>query len=128
MSWFFPRGLWAALVLITGLASLGRADTYVIYVAPSDSPAAAAAAAKANDTTVFAERRLHSALTKAAQLLQSGPHTVNILVAAGADPGKLNSGVWVLPVINNPEASLRLMGGSPMISAAGSRSLACHGW
>ena len=105
------RFLAVVFVLIGWLAPAAQADTYLIYVAPRDSPAAATAAAKANDTTVFAERRVHSALTKAAELLQSGPHTVNILVAPGAYTGKLRAGVWVLPVINNPEASLRLVGG-----------------
>lgn len=103
--------LLAVLALVTWLAPVSWSNTYLIYVAPRDSPAAATAAAKANDTTVFAERRVHSALTKAAELLQSGPHTVNVLVAPGVYPGKLKAGVWVIPVINNPEASLRIVGG-----------------
>ncbi len=108
---FGVRSWLALLMLATWLAPAAAPNTYLIYVAPRDTPAAATAAAKANDSTVFAERRVHAALTKAAELLQSGPHTVNILVAPGAYPGKVNSGIWVLPVINNPEASLRLVGG-----------------
>jgi len=104
-------GLIAALAVIAGLAPASRADTFVIYVAPRDSPASAAATSKADDATAFAERTLHRALTKAGELLQSGPHTVNVLVAPGAYPGKLRAGVWVLPAINNPEGSLRLIGG-----------------
>ncbi len=108
---FSARGLVAALALMTGLAPVCRPDTYVVYVAPRDSPASAVAKSKADGATVFAERRLHRALTKAAELLQSGPHTVNVLVAPGAYPGKIRAGVWVLPPINNPQGSLRLIGG-----------------
>ena len=108
---FGGNRLVALLALVTWLAPLSWSNTYLIYVAPRGTPAAEAATAKANDTTVFAETRVHSAMTKAAELLQAGPHTVNILVAPGVYTGKLKAGVWKLPVINNPEASLRLVGG-----------------
>lgn len=98
-----------ALMLVAALPV--QADNYLIYVAPKDSPAYAVAESKENGTTVFAERRLHKAFTKAAELLQSGPHTVRILVAQGQYTGKVGSGVWVLPVVNNPEATLHLIGG-----------------
>lgn len=100
-----------ALCALLLSASSALANTYVIYVAPRDTPAYTAAEAKQDEKLVFAERRLHSALTQAAELLQAGPHTVNILVAAGEYPGKVRMGVWVLPVINNPAASLRIIGG-----------------
>lgn len=88
-----------------------RADTYSILVAPKDSPAYAFAQTKADGVTVFAERKLHRALTRAAELLQTGEHTARILVAQGAYTGKTNRGVWVVPLVANPEAALHIVGG-----------------
>lgn len=101
--------LLAAFLLLAALPA--QANTYAILVAPKDSEAYAFAQTKANDQTVFAERTLHRALTRAAELLQSGDHTVMVMVAQGVYDGKANQGVWVVPVIDNPSASLHIMGG-----------------
>ncbi|NNF07208.1 MAG: hypothetical protein HKN21_10650 [Candidatus Eisenbacteria bacterium] len=101
----------AVLLAMIFTTSMASADEYLIYVARKDTPAYTAAQGKANETTVFAQRTLHKALRQAAELLQTGPHTVTVLVAEGAYVGKAKQGVWVIPVIDNPEATLRLVGG-----------------
>lgn len=88
-----------------------QANEYIILVAPKDSPAYAFAQSKANDTNVFAERKLHRGLTRAAELLQAGTHTVKVFVAQGQYTGKTNRGTWVVPVIDNPNATLHIIGG-----------------
>ncbi len=99
------------LVLFLVTAGTARADTYAILVAPKDSPAYAFAKGRAADATVFVERRLHRALARAAELLQSGEHTARILVAQGAFTAKANQGTWVIPHIDNPAGTLHLVGG-----------------
>ena len=101
--------LLSTLLVLAALPA--HADTYAILVAPKDSPAYAFAQTKADGVNIFAERRLHRALTHAAELLESGEHTVKILVAQGAYTGKTNRGVWVVPLIANPEATLHIIGG-----------------
>ncbi len=93
------------------VASPVLANDYVIYVAPKNTTAYENAGAKANDTTVFAQRTFHRALTQAADLLQSGSHTVTVVVAQGQYFGKAKQGIWVVPVIDNPEGTLRIVGG-----------------
>lgn len=103
-----------ACALVLGALFTPRAllaETYTILVAPKDTPAYAFAESKADDATIFAERKLHRALTNAAELLQSGSHTVNILVAQGVYTGKAKRGVWVVPTIDNPQGTLRILGG-----------------
>lgn len=108
MRWI-PATALAATVLI---AAPVAADDYVILVAPRDTPAAEYAASRADDQTVFAERRLFRAVDRAAALLEAGgAHTVSILVAAGEYPGQTGLGVWEIPSIANPEGSLRILGG-----------------
>lgn len=88
------------------------ADNYIIYVAPRDTPAYAAAQSKEDDQHQFAERTLHRALTKAAELLnQPGQHRVIVAVAAGSYVGKAKQGVWMVPQITNPEGTLQIVGG-----------------
>ena len=99
------------LVLFLVTARTARADTYAILVAPKDSPAYSFAKGRAADATVFVERRLHRALARAAELLQSGEHTARILVAQGAFTAKANQGTWVIPHIDNPAGTLHLVGG-----------------
>ena len=88
------------------------AQDYIVLVALRDTPAYEHALSVANDQTVFAERRLFRGLNKAAELLATpGPKTVKVLVAAGAYPGQLGSGTFVVPPLNNPEGSLQILGG-----------------
>ncbi len=99
------------LALLALLPLQAHADEYAILVAPRDTPAQAFAESKANDQTVFAQRTLHRALTQAAELLQSGPHTVTVFVAEGEYVGKARQGVWEIPHIDNPQGKLRIVGG-----------------
>jgi hypothetical protein len=104
---FFALTFWLAWP-----AANATANTYVILVAPKDSPAQAVAKEKANDASVFAERTLHRALTKAAELLnQPGSHEARVIVAKGRYDGKAAQGVWVIPQITNSQASLYVLGG-----------------
>ncbi len=109
-----PMRFFTSLFLLAFVALLPTqvlADEYAILVAPRDTPAQAFAASKANDTNIFAQRTLHRALTQAAELLQSGSHTVTVFVAAGEYKGKARQGIWEIPTIDNPAGTLRIMGG-----------------
>lgn len=97
--------------LVFGLG-VGPARAATIYVAPRDSPAAAAAQAKANGTSVFAERTLQRGLDLAGELLaKPGAEDVNLLLAGGKYQGKAGAGTWAVPPVNNPGAALRIVGG-----------------
>jgi len=98
-------------LIVMGLAAPASAEVYSIYVGPKGSAAYETAKAKADDATVFAQRTLHKALGQAAELLQTGAHTASVFVAQGEYRGKAKQGIWVLPVIDNPEATLHLIGG-----------------
>lgn len=101
-----------ATMVACGLAgSQARSDSYVIYVAPRDTPAAAAATAKANGNTAFAERTLQRAFNKAGELLAKGSHQATILIAGGNYTGQAGVGMFNVPQIKNPQASLRIIGG-----------------
>lgn len=100
------------LLFFVVLVHSAKADDYRIYVGPKGSPAYAHAQTLENDQTIFAERTLHRALTKAAELLnQSGSHTVFVAAAAGSYKGKAKQGIWVVPQITNSEAQLYIVGG-----------------
>jgi hypothetical protein len=106
------HAVFPALAAAALLISPARAGTQTIYVAPRDSPAAAAAQAKANGSTTFAERTLQRALDLAGELLaKGGPADVNVFLAEGSYEGKAGSGIWTVPPINNPAGSLRIAGG-----------------
>ena len=98
-------------LLAAATAPSATADVYSIFVGPKNSPAYETAKAKADDTTMFAERTFHKALGQAAELLASGPHTVTVYVAQGEYRGKAKQGIWVLPPIDNPEGRLHILGG-----------------
>jgi hypothetical protein len=98
-------------ILLFCAVSIASADHFSIYVARKGTDAYKAAQEKEDETSIFAERTFHRALNRAAELLQEGPHTVSILVAAGEYVGKAKQGVWVVPQIDNPEGTLRLIGG-----------------
>lgn len=101
------------LFALTGLLPQpANADNFIIYVAPRDTPAYATAQSKEDGQYQFAERTLHRALTRAAELLnQPGEHRVIVAVAAGSYNGKAKQGVWMIPQISNPEGSLQIVGG-----------------
>ena len=76
-----------------------------ILVAPRNSEAHKAATARANDSTVFAERKLFRALNRAAEHLNSqGRCTVHLKIAGGEYTGKAKTGTWLVP----PNRSIRL--------------------
>jgi hypothetical protein len=99
------------MILCISLLSVAYADDYVIYVARKDSKALEVAKTKSDNKSIYAERTFHKALVKAADLLQLGKHTVTVMVANGEYVGKAKQGVWIVPKIDNPEATLRLIGG-----------------
>lgn len=100
------------IAVFVGASGSVRADDYTVYVAPKKSAAYEFAKAQADDETLFAERSFHKGLGQAAELLAAGgAHTVTVLVAGGEYYGKAKQGVWVLPAVDNPEGSLRILGG-----------------
>jgi len=108
MRLLLPVALVAALCLRLPAA----AATHTVYVAPRDTPAAAAAQGKANGTTAFAERTLQRGLELAAELAgKPGAHEVNVLLSAGPHETRTGAGAWTVPAVNNPAASLRIAGG-----------------
>lgn len=97
-----------------GLAAIppAVADDYLVYVAPSGSPASTAAEGKANGTSRFSERSIQKSLDKAAALLsQPGPQRVSVLIAGGDYLGKAGAGMYIVPQIKNPQGTLRIIGG-----------------
>lgn len=100
-----------AVFLFVCFVSVTYGNNYLIYVAPKKSKAYSNAKSKENGSTIFAERTFHKSLKKAASLLQSGQHTVTVWVAGGEYFGKAKKGVWVIPKIDNPQATLHLVGG-----------------
>ncbi len=101
--------LFALISCIT--AQQGEANTYVIYVGPKGSEAYTNAQAKEDNEFHFAQRTFHRALTQASKLLESGEHTVIVVVAAGAYYGKAKQGTWKIPQIANSQGTLIIMGG-----------------
>lgn len=105
-----------------------------ILVANKDTPAAQAAAARANDKTIFAETRLFKAIEKAVDVINAKKHcpqprvkgmtappctltpderylVVNIKVAGGTYEGKGGRGGFRIPEIIEPDTTLRILGG-----------------
>lgn len=81
----------------------------VIYVAPKDS--ADLEAAKALDA-VAVERTFHKALDRAAEeLAKPGAQTVVVKLAEGTYTGQAGAGSWEFERVNNPEATLKIVGG-----------------
>ncbi|MEM6325745.1 MAG: hypothetical protein AAF791_01370 [Bacteroidota bacterium] len=88
------------------------ANTYAVLVAPRGTPAYEFAESNANESSVFAERKLWRGLTKAAELInEGGERTVMVLVASGVYDGQFGTGVWKVPVMDNDRATLQIMGG-----------------
>jgi len=107
-------GVLAALaVLLPAAPTFAQGgNSYVIFVARRDTPAADAAKAKANGQTSFAETTFHRALLRAAELLNDqNTGKVTVAVAAGEYVGQAGAGIWVLPPVVNPKATLHLLGG-----------------
>jgi hypothetical protein len=134
------RQSWLSGVVLGGLYGLTAGPLLAavpevsILVANKDTPAAAAAAAKADGKTVFAESRLFKAIDKAAEIIGAKKHcpqarvkgmevppctltpeerylVVNIKVASGEYQGKGGKGGFSIPEINEPDTTLRILGG-----------------
>jgi hypothetical protein len=105
-----------------------------ILVADKASPAYEFAKKQADDKTIFAERKLHKALSKAAELIQAKKKcpmpkvrglawpkcdlpeaerywTVTVKVAQGDYVGKGGKGGFGLPELIAPDTTLRILGG-----------------
>lgn len=101
-----------SLCLSTLLPAVAAAQDIDILVAPRGTPANEAAAARADDRTVFAENRIHRAFQRAAEHMAGcGVCTVSVRLAAGAYTGRGDTGMWLVPEIVAPGASLRITGG-----------------
>ena len=125
----------AVVVLAVVAPGLVCADTVVtILVANTGTPAADAAAAKADGKTIFAETKLFKAIDKAVELINAKKHcppprvkgleappcdltpderylVVNVKVAAGKYDGKGGRGGFSIPEIYEPDTTLRILGG-----------------
>jgi len=103
---------WVAMVYLAVVSGLAHAGTYTILVAPRDTPALANAETRQNGSTIFSERKIYKALAQAAELLnQEGTQEVRIMIAGGEYSGQMGQGQWTVPAINNPQASLAIIGG-----------------
>ena len=102
---------WAALALPL-LVGVCQAQEFTILVAQKGTPADESARKLADDTSVFAERKLHKALDQAVELIEANPKaTVNVKVASGAHEPKGGRGTWTVSQVIAPEATLRILGG-----------------
>lgn len=101
------------LALLLGLLPVAAAaQDITILVAPRDTPANDAAAALADDQTVFAENRIFRAFDRAAEHMAGcGGCTVSVRLAAGAYTGRGDTGMWTFPEVEAPGASLHVTGG-----------------
>lgn len=91
---------------------LALAQDLTILVAEKDTPALANAEKLADGSAVFAERKLHKALSQAAELLKANPKaTVNVKLAHGEYAGKGGKDGFVFEEVIAPEGTLRLLGG-----------------
>lgn len=99
------RSLLCVLSLVLA-SSAARAETYTLYVAARDTPAANAAQAKADDKTTFWFAQLGRAVGKATELAQAGENDVKVLVA-----GKQAGLVAFEGAINAAKSRLVLAGG-----------------
>ena len=125
--------------ICAGLALLTPAPAHAvpevnILVANQDTPAAKAAAAKADGKTIFAETKLFKAIDKAVEVITAKKHcpvpkkqglpvpactltpnerylVVNIKVAGGEYTGKGGKGGFSVPEIIEPDTTLRILGG-----------------
>lgn len=102
--------LWGVLSLVL-VAAPAAAEDYVVLVAPRDSPAGEVAQKLADDKTTFWFAKLHKALEKVGGLLAQGQHTCTVKVAQMSETGAAGAGTWKVPPINNPRATLKLLGG-----------------
>lgn len=102
----------AAFALALGATQSTSAEEINILVANQDTPAYAAAKGLANDSTVFAERKLHKALNRAREILRENKEaTLNIKVAAGKYVGKGGKGGFGFSEVISPGATFRMLGG-----------------
>lgn len=124
------RLLFALLLSTQALA----ATTIDLLVAEKDTPAFAAATAKADEKTVFAFSKLNKALSKVEELISAAPKcpqpkvrgmkappcelpendrfwVINVKVAHGALAGKGGTGNFSLGELIAPDTTLRLLGG-----------------
>ncbi len=82
-----------------------------ILVAPRGSAAHDAATRRAGDAVV-AERKLFRAFDRAAEHLNTqGPCTVTLRIAGGEYTGKARTGTWLVPRIDAPGSTFRVLGG-----------------
>ena len=106
-----PIRRWSLLLALVLFALPAFADDYVVLVAPRDTPAAEAAQKLADDKTTFWFAKLHKALNKVGELLAQGQHTVTVKVVQSDAASAAGAGTWKVPPINNPQATLKLLGG-----------------
>lgn len=102
----YPIFLIAAL-----FPSLTAAQDITVLVAPRDTLAFEAAEVMEDDNT-FLERRIHRAFGRAVDHLSTcGDCTVTIKLAGGAYTGRGDTGMWTVPEVVAPGASLHILGG-----------------
>ena len=88
------------------------ANTIIILVAERGTPAYEKAETLANNSTVYAERKLWRGLTRAAELMNANDGlTLHVAIAGGEYTGQFSSGVWKVPKIESPRGTLKVMGG-----------------
>lgn len=99
-------------VLLGLLPVTAAAQDATILVAPRDTPAHDAATSLADDQTVFVESRIFRAFDRAAEHMAGcGACTVSVRLAAGAYPGRGDTGMWTFPEVAAPGAGVHITGG-----------------
>ena len=104
--------LFAGAFLWAGAGVADAATTYEVLVAPRDSVAYENSSSMADDSSVFAERKIHAAFAQAQELLVNcGDCTVHVKIASGTYEGKARTGQWTFADVQAPGATLRILGG-----------------
>lgn len=100
------------LVIMALAASSAMSSPLTVFVAPKNTPAYDTARSLEDDTTIFAERRIHRAFQRVAEhLANCGTCTARINIAGGSYTGKADVGLWSFPDIQAPDARLEILGG-----------------
>lgn len=103
------KQLFVGAALLFGFVNIAAAEDLVIYIAPADSQAHAAASDLGLGPV---ERRIHKGFNLAADHLgQCGKCEVVINIAGGDYAGKARVGTWVFPEVSAMQSSLKILGG-----------------
>jgi len=113
-----PRNFKAPILLlvfftinIANISNVSASSYYEILVAPKKSDAYVNAKELSNESTIWAERKIHKAFKRASSLLtKCSSCNVTIKIASGVYEGFGRTGQWLFPETNAPKSNLYILG------------------